>query len=209
MPATDSIRAVLEIGGELQRRMQDGDVERGDGDRGDDHLAVLDAAVSLHAPGGPLRHHHLRHARPHRLRGGNSPVARRQGRLLRVPRRLPRRLHLHSESSTVRRKAEDHRARQHPKFHGVPAGGSVSGGTNCSRGADPPSLTSQSGLFGGDQLVLANPGSEVMKKLSSSKILDAIGHEWIFLTVADAVAACNFMLHTCKPSDTTSCENVV
>ncbi|RWW47142.1 hypothetical protein BHE74_00046860 [Ensete ventricosum] len=119
------------------------------------------------------------------------------------------RLHLHSESSTVRRKAEDHRARQHPKFHGVPAGGSVSGGTNCSRGADPPSLTSQSGLFGGDQLVLANPGSEVMKKLSSSKILDAIGHEWIFLTVADAVAACNFMLHTCKPSDTTSCENVV
>ncbi|CAL9186602.1 unnamed protein product [Musa hybrid cultivar] len=59
------------------------------------------------------------------------------------------------------------------------------------------------------KLVLANPGSEVMKKLSSSKILEAIGHEWIFLTVADAVAACNFMLHTCKPSDTTSCENVV
>ena len=91
MPATGSIRAVLEIGGKLQRRMQDSDVERGDGDRGDDHLAVLDATVSLHAPGGPLRHHHRRHARPHRLRGGNSSVACRQGRLLRVPRRLPRR----------------------------------------------------------------------------------------------------------------------
>ncbi|WOK95633.1 hypothetical protein Cni_G04340 [Canna indica] len=63
------------------------------------------------------------------------------------------------------------------------------------------------------KLVLANPGSEVMKKLNSSKILETIGHEWIFLTVADAVAACNFMLHSCKPgaiqNDNTSCENVV
>lgn len=26
------------------------------------------------------------------------------------------------------------------------------------------------------------------------------GQEWIFLTVAEAVAACNFMLRQCKPS---------
>lgn len=51
----------------------------------------------------------------------------------------------------------------------------------------------------GLQLVLANPGSEVMKKLDSSKILEKIGQEWIFLTVAEAVGACNFLLHTCKP----------
>ncbi|URD75950.1 STAS domain [Musa troglodytarum] len=63
------------------------------------------------------------------------------------------------------------------------------------------------------KLVLANPGSEVMKKMNSSKILEAIGHEWVFLTVADAVAACNFMLHTCKPgaaaNDNGACEAVV
>ncbi|XP_008809388.2 sulfate transporter 3.1-like [Phoenix dactylifera] len=51
----------------------------------------------------------------------------------------------------------------------------------------------------GLQLVLANPGSEVLKKLDKSKVLETIGQEWIFLTVGDAVAACNFMLHTCKP----------
>lgn len=55
--------------------------------------------------------------------------------------------------------------------------------------------------------MLANPGSEVMKKLDSSKVLEAIGHEWIFLTVADAVAACDFVLHTCRPDDAT-CERV-
>lgn len=52
-----------------------------------------------------------------------------------------------------------------------------------------------------------------MKKMNSSKILEAIGHEWVFLTVADAVAACNFMLHTCKPgataNDNGACEAVV
>ncbi|XP_074564277.1 sulfate transporter 3.1-like [Curcuma longa] len=60
----------------------------------------------------------------------------------------------------------------------------------------------------GIKLVLANPGSEVMKKLDSSKVLEGIGQEWIFLTVADAVAACDFMLHTCK-SNGASCENAV
>ncbi|XP_042389608.1 sulfate transporter 3.1-like [Zingiber officinale] len=61
----------------------------------------------------------------------------------------------------------------------------------------------------GIKLVLANPGSEVMKKLDSSKVLETIGHEWIFLTIADAVAACDFMLHTCRPDEVSSCENSV
>lgn len=50
------------------------------------------------------------------------------------------------------------------------------------------------------QLVLANPGGEVMKKLDKSKFIDTIGQEWIYLTVSEAVNACNFMmLQTCKP----------
>ncbi|KAK6141362.1 hypothetical protein DH2020_024912 [Rehmannia glutinosa] len=50
----------------------------------------------------------------------------------------------------------------------------------------------------GLKLALANPGAEVMKKLNKSKFLERIGQEWIFLTVGDAVGACNYMLHTCK-----------
>jgi hypothetical protein len=38
------------------------------------------------------------------------------------------------------------------------------------------------------QIVLANPGSEIMKKLDSSKVLEQIGDEWIFPTVGEAVA---------------------
>ncbi|XP_061366980.1 sulfate transporter 3.1-like [Gastrolobium bilobum] len=52
----------------------------------------------------------------------------------------------------------------------------------------------------GLQLVLVNPGSEVMKKLNKSKFLDELGHKWIYLTVDEAVGACNFMLHTYKPN---------
>ncbi|CAB4321964.1 unnamed protein product [Prunus armeniaca] len=52
----------------------------------------------------------------------------------------------------------------------------------------------------GLQLVLANPGSEVMKKMNKSELLENLGQEWIYLTVADAVAACNFMLHSTKPN---------
>ncbi|KAF5950764.1 hypothetical protein HYC85_012757 [Camellia sinensis] len=52
----------------------------------------------------------------------------------------------------------------------------------------------------GLKLVLANPRSEVMKKLDKSKFIEAIGQEWIYLTVAEAVGACNFMLHSCKPN---------
>ncbi|XP_007050523.2 PREDICTED: sulfate transporter 3.1 [Theobroma cacao] len=51
----------------------------------------------------------------------------------------------------------------------------------------------------GLKLVLANPGAEVMKKLNKSKFLETIGQEWIYLTVGEAVEACNYKLHTCKP----------
>ncbi|KAK7277617.1 hypothetical protein RJT34_22632 [Clitoria ternatea] len=50
----------------------------------------------------------------------------------------------------------------------------------------------------GLQLVLVNPGSEVMKKLNKSKFQNDIGQKWMYLTVEEAVGACNFMLHTCK-----------
>lgn len=39
--------------------------------------------------------------------------------------------------------------------------------------------------------MLANPGSEVMKKLDKSKAIKTIGQEWIFLTVDDAVKLCS------------------
>ncbi|XP_022748964.1 sulfate transporter 3.1-like [Durio zibethinus] len=65
----------------------------------------------------------------------------------------------------------------------------------------------------GLKLVLANPRSEVMKKLDKSKLIDTIGQEWIYLTVGEAVAACNFMLHTGKsnpvPIDYNAQENNV
>ena len=47
---------------------------------------------------------------------------------------------------------------------------------------------------------MANPGSEVMKKLNKSKFIDNIGQEWIYLTVGEAVGACNYMLQTYKPN---------
>ncbi|OMP05092.1 sulfate anion transporter [Corchorus olitorius] len=54
----------------------------------------------------------------------------------------------------------------------------------------------------GLKLVLANPGAEVMKKLNKAKFLEKIGQEWIYLTVGEAVEACNCKLHTCKPDST-------
>ena len=45
-----------------------------------------------------------------------------------------------------------------------------------------------------------NPGSEVMKKLNKSKFLDELGHTWIYLTVEEAVEACNLMLEAHKPN---------
>ncbi|GLT99580.1 hypothetical protein SLE2022_170110 [Rubroshorea leprosula] len=50
----------------------------------------------------------------------------------------------------------------------------------------------------GLKLLLANPRSEVIKKMDKSKFIETIGQEWIYLTVGEAVAACNFMLHICK-----------
>ncbi|XP_021898061.1 sulfate transporter 3.1-like [Carica papaya] len=50
----------------------------------------------------------------------------------------------------------------------------------------------------GLKLVLANPGAEVTKKLNKSKFIEKLGKEWMYITVAEAVEACNFMLHTCK-----------
>ncbi|KAF3436259.1 hypothetical protein FNV43_RR23351 [Rhamnella rubrinervis] len=52
----------------------------------------------------------------------------------------------------------------------------------------------------GLQLVLVNPGGEVMKKLNKSELIEKIGQQWIHLTVAEAVGACNFLLHSCKPN---------
>lgn len=58
------------------------------------------------------------------------------------------------------------------------------------------------------KLVLANPRSEVIKKLEKSKFIKEIGQEWIYVTVGDAVAACNFMLHTCKQNGTAVDEEI-
>ncbi|KAF3780318.1 Low affinity sulfate transporter 3 [Nymphaea thermarum] len=40
------------------------------------------------------------------------------------------------------------------------------------------------------QLALANPGWEVIHKLKLAKVVDKVGGEWIFLSVAEAVDAC-------------------
>ncbi|GKV19649.1 hypothetical protein SLEP1_g29879 [Rubroshorea leprosula] len=50
----------------------------------------------------------------------------------------------------------------------------------------------------GLKFVLANPRSEVIKKLDKSKFIETIGQEWIYLTVGEAVGACSFMLHRYK-----------
>ncbi|KAL2323522.1 hypothetical protein Fmac_027901 [Flemingia macrophylla] len=48
------------------------------------------------------------------------------------------------------------------------------------------------------QLVLVNPGSEVMKKLNKSQFQNQLGQKWIYLTVEEAVGACNYMLRESK-----------
>ncbi|XP_051120883.1 sulfate transporter 3.1-like [Andrographis paniculata] len=48
------------------------------------------------------------------------------------------------------------------------------------------------------KMALANPGAEVMKKMNKSKFLERIGQDWVFMTVEEAVDACNYMLQTCK-----------
>ncbi|XP_039031365.1 sulfate transporter 3.1-like [Hibiscus syriacus] len=54
----------------------------------------------------------------------------------------------------------------------------------------------------GIKLVMANPGAEVMEKLNKSKFIETIGEEWVYLTVGEAVEACHYKLHTCKPDST-------
>ncbi|XP_042006933.1 sulfate transporter 3.1-like [Salvia splendens] len=61
----------------------------------------------------------------------------------------------------------------------------------------------------GLKLVVVNPVAEVMKKLDKSKFLETLGQEWIFLTIGEAVGACNYMLHTCKPQDSEKYSNNV
>ncbi|CAH1447374.1 unnamed protein product [Lactuca virosa] len=46
----------------------------------------------------------------------------------------------------------------------------------------------------GLKLILANPGGEVIKKMNKAKLIDVVGEEWIYLTLGEAVGACNFML---------------
>ncbi|KAG9459310.1 hypothetical protein H6P81_003818 [Aristolochia fimbriata] len=45
------------------------------------------------------------------------------------------------------------------------------------------------------KLVLTNPQMELTEKFKASKLLDVIGKEWIFLSVAEAVSSCRFMIH--------------
>lgn len=42
---------------------------------------------------------------------------------------------------------------------------------------------------------MANPGGEVLKKLNNAKLMAKVGQEWFFLTVGEAVEACNLMIH--------------
>ncbi|KAJ0985598.1 hypothetical protein J5N97_003954 [Dioscorea zingiberensis] len=46
----------------------------------------------------------------------------------------------------------------------------------------------------GIKMVLCNPRLEIVNKLVLAKIIDLVGTEWIFLTVKDAVKACEFDL---------------
>ncbi|KAK8930960.1 putative sulfate transporter 3.5 [Platanthera zijinensis] len=43
-------------------------------------------------------------------------------------------------------------------------------------------------------LALSNPSLKVVEKLSSAKLIDAVGKEWFFLSVGDAVEGCHFVL---------------
>ncbi|XP_039117467.1 probable sulfate transporter 3.5 [Dioscorea cayenensis subsp. rotundata] len=46
----------------------------------------------------------------------------------------------------------------------------------------------------GTKMVLCNPRLEIIKKLITGNIIDLIGADWIFLTIKDAVKACEFAL---------------
>ncbi|KAH9290443.1 hypothetical protein KI387_034560 [Taxus chinensis] len=48
------------------------------------------------------------------------------------------------------------------------------------------------------QLVLANPATPVMEKLHKCKFMEVLGNKWLFVTVAEAVVACDSWLHAEK-----------
>jgi hypothetical protein len=139
-------RPVLAVRRELQRRVQDGHVERGHVAGGDAHAAVPDPAVPLHPAGGAVGDHHLGDAGADRLPGRHPPVAGRQGGLLRLHGRLSRRrlrqrrdrpgrrgLHIHPPGDAVHRAAEDDGARQRPQHDDLPEDGPVHHGADGAR----------------------------------------------------------------------------
>lgn len=88
-------RAVLQVGGELPRRVQDADVERGDVGVHHAGAAVPGAALQVHPARGALRHHHRGHGRADQGQGVLSPLQGGQVRLLHLHGRLHRRRLLH------------------------------------------------------------------------------------------------------------------
>jgi hypothetical protein len=44
------------------------------------------------------------------------------------------------------------------------------------------------------QLALANPGSEVLKRLKNSGFIEHLGQEWIFLTAGEGTQVCSQLL---------------
>ncbi|PWA66312.1 STAS domain-containing protein [Artemisia annua] len=51
------------------------------------------------------------------------------------------------------------------------------------------------------KFALPNPGGHVIKQTNKGKLIDALGQEWIYLTVGESV----FMLHTYKKDETLNC----
>ncbi|XP_068653366.1 probable sulfate transporter 3.5 [Aristolochia californica] len=50
----------------------------------------------------------------------------------------------------------------------------------------------------GIKMALINPRMELTEKFTASRFLDTIGHEWIFLSISEAVASCRFVIHESK-----------
>ncbi|PWA58849.1 STAS domain-containing protein [Artemisia annua] len=51
------------------------------------------------------------------------------------------------------------------------------------------------------KFALPNPGGHVIKQTNKGKLIDALGQEWIYLTVGESI----FMLHTYKKDETFNC----
>jgi len=58
-------RTIFKVGSELQRGLQDRNVQHSDGDCGYVHTPLPHTAFSLHTTRRPLCHHHIRNARTH------------------------------------------------------------------------------------------------------------------------------------------------